>query len=237
VSERILVVEDDPLVGALVVLNLRAAGHEPERVGTFADADARLVPGRWALVVLDVMLPGGDGFELLRRARARGMTAPVLMLTARGEVAARVRGLDAGADDYLAKPFDVDELLARVRALLRRAVPVVPATERAAALHLAGGWVRLDTGEASTRDGPVVLSDRERRLLALFARSEEQPLSRADILEEVWGMDASPTDRTVDNFVVRLRRWFEPDPEHPVHFITLRGRGYLFRTGTPPAPR
>ena len=229
-GERILVVEDDPLVGAMVTLNLRAAGYDPARVETFAEADARLLPGAFALAVLDVMLPGGDGFELVRRARARGVAAPVLMLTARGEVSARVRGLDAGADDYLAKPFDVDELLARVRALLRRVAPEHPLPPPGE-LHLGGGWVRLDTGEARTREGTVLLSDRERRLLALFARSEGLPLSRADILEEVWGMDASPNDRTVDNFVVRLRRWFEADPERPAHFVTLRGRGYLFRSG------
>lgn len=230
---RVVVVEDDALVRSLLVLNLRSAGHDVVAAGSFAAGDAALATGDWALAVLDVMLPGGDGFDLLRRARARGATQPVLMLTARTEVAARVRALDDGADDYLAKPFDVDELLARVRALLRR----IGAPNGAAAsapppsdlLTLGPYRARLDTGEADTREGRVVLTEKELRVLALFARAEDQPLSRADILEDAWGMDAFPTDRTVDNFILRLRRLFEPDPEHPVHFVTLRGRGYLFR--------
>lgn len=230
----VVVVEDDALVRSLLVLNLRAAGHEVVAAGTFAEGDAVLAAGGWALAVLDVMLPGGDGFDLLRRARARGASQPVLMLTARTEIAARVRALDDGADDYLAKPFDVDELLARVRALLRRGGALVggvaaaptPSTD----LFTLGPYrARLDTGEADTREGRVILTEKELRVLALFARSEDQPLSRADILEDAWGMDAFPTDRTVDNFILRLRRLFEPDPEHPAHFVTLRGRGYLFR--------
>lgn len=232
--ERILVVEDDSLVRNLVVLNLLDAGHEVHAVGTFSEGDARLAEGGWSLAVLDLMLPGGDGFELVQRARARGQGFPLLMLTARGEVHAKVRALDSGADDYLPKPFDVEELLARVRALLRRAGGSVPAP--AQVLTIGSYQVRMDSGEALTREGPVVLSDKELRVLTLFARLENQPLSRADILEEAWGMDAFPTDRTVDNFILRLRRLFEPDPEHPIHFVTLRGRGYLFRRAPAPTP-
>ena len=232
-----LVVEDDALVRNLVLLNLRAKGHQAEGAATFAEGDSRLAAGGWDLAVLDVMLPGGDGFELVRRARGRGQGLPLLMLTARGEVAARVRALDAGADDYLPKPFDVEELLARVRALLRRArasgagspAPAASGEPSEPVLAMGTFRARLDTGEAHTREGPVVLTERELRVLHLFARNEEQVLSRADILEEAWGMDASPTDRTVDNFVLRLRRLFEDDPEHPARFVTLRGRGYLFR--------
>lgn len=232
--ERILVVEDDSLVRNLVVLNLLDAGHEVHAVGTFAEGDSRLAEGAWSLAVLDLMLPGGDGIELMKRVRARGHRFPLLMLTARAEVHAKVRALDSGADDYLPKPFDVEELLARVRALLRRAGASVPAPARL--LAIGSCTVHMDSGEALTREGPVVLSDGELRLLTLFARMENQPLSRADILEEAWGMDAFPTDRTVDNFILRLRRLFEPAPEHPEHFVTLHGRGYIFRRVPAPAP-
>jgi len=232
---RIVVVEDDALVRSLVTLNLVDAGHVVEAVGTWAEGRARLVAEGWTLAIVDIMLPGGDGFGLVREARAAGRTAPVLMLTARTGVRDKVRALDDGADDYLAKPFDVDELLARVRALLRRGgpadAPSAAAAHPPAEVQVGRYRVRLDTGEAESREGPVVLSEKEVRMVGLFVRNENQPLSRADILEEVWGMDASPTDRTVDNFILRLRRLFEEDPEHPALFVTLRGRGYLYRAG------
>jgi two-component system alkaline phosphatase synthesis response regulator PhoP len=174
------------------------------------------------------MMPGGDGFALTRHARDIGITAPILMLTARSDTSSKVRGLDAGADDYLPKPFDVNELLARVRALLRRASGrPVTAPPR---LVFANFWVRFDTGQAFTNEGEVSLSDKELRLMEVFSANENRALTRADLLEEVWGMDQFPTDRTVDNFILRLRKLFEPDPENPVHIVTLRGRGYLFRS-------
>jgi len=151
---------------------------------------------------------------------------PILLLTARADVPSRVRGLDCGADDYLAKPFDVQELLARVRAALRRASP---GPMRDTRLTLGTYWVRFDTGQAFTSEGLLSLSEKELRLMQLFANRPDEALSRADILEEVWGMDAFPTDRTVDNFIMRLRRLFEADPEAPTHLLTLRGRGYLFK--------
>ena len=180
------------------------------------------------LAILDVMLPGGDGFALTRYARDLGVTAPILMLTARSDTTSKVRGLDAGADDYLPKPFDVNELLARVRALLRRASGR-PASAPPR-LVFADYWVRFDTGQAFTNEGEVSLSDKELRLMEVFSANENRALTRTDLLEEVWGMDQFPTDRTVDNFILRLRKLFEPDPENPVHIVTLRGRGYLFRS-------
>ena len=225
--ERILVVEDEPLVRELVTLNLRHAGYTVESAADFPSGLAKLEAGGWDLAVLDVMMPGGDGFVLTARARAAGLRCPVLMLTARADTPSKVRGLDSGADDYLTKPFDVPELLARVRALLRRAQGNAGAVKPR--FELGVFWVRFDTGQAMTHEGELSLSDKELRLLELFVTHENRALSRADILEEVWGMDAFPTDRTVDNFILRLRRLFEPDPENPVHFVSLRGRGYLFR--------
>jgi two-component system, OmpR family, alkaline phosphatase synthesis response regulator PhoP len=227
VGETILVVEDEALVRELIVLNLRHAGYTVETGIDFESGLEKLLKGKWDIAVLDVMMPGGDGFTLTHKARAQGLSNPILMLTARGDTPSKVRGLDSGADDYLTKPFDVPELLARVRALLRRAQGKGAAPR--ARLELGALWVRFDTGQALTNEGELSLSDKELRMVELFATHENKALTRADILEEVWGMDAFPTDRTVDNFILRLRKLFEPDPENPVHFVTLRGRGYLFK--------
>jgi DNA-binding response OmpR family regulator len=225
-AEPILVVEDEPLVRDLIVLNLRHAGHTVTATGTYAEGVRLLTQEPPALAIVDLMLPDGDGFSLTRTARDRGITCPIMILTARSETPSKVRGLDCGADDYLTKPFDVPELLARVRALLRRASGEAPPPVR---VEFDRYWVRLDTGEALTNEGELTLSEKELRLVELFVRNEDRLLTRADILEEVWGMDVYPTDRTVDNFILRLRRLFEPQPETPVHFVTARGRGYLFR--------
>ncbi len=223
---RILVVEDEPLVRDLVALNLRHAGYDVSTAATWPEGLAAITRATFELALVDVMLPGGDGMDLVAKARAAGVACPVVMLTARGETAAKVRGLDSGADDYMTKPFDVPELLARVRALLRRA-----GRRPSTAPRFVWGpyWIRFDTGQAQTNEGEVTLSDKELRLMEQLVTHENRVLSRADLLEEVWGMDAFPTDRTIDNFVLRLRRLFEPDPENPVHLVTVRGRGYMFR--------
>jgi len=226
-ADRVLVIEDEALVRDLVVLNLKHAGYEVTAEGAFASGLKALTAPGIDLAIVDVMLPGGEGFALVRQARDEGVKCPILMLTSRSEVSSRVRGLDCGADDYLTKPFDVTELMARVRSLFRRAQGVVAATPKQ--LQVGKFWIRFDTGLALTNEGEVTLSDKELRLMELFARNEDRVLSRADVLEEVWGMDAFPTDRTVDNFVLRLRKLFESNPEDPGHIVTVRGRGYLFR--------
>jgi len=226
--DRIAIVEDERLVRELVAVNLRHAGYEILTAEDFEQGRELLARREYELAILDVMLPGGDGFALTRFARDQGINVPILMLTARSDTTSKVRGLDAGADDYLPKPFDVGELLARVRALLRRASGR-PATAPPR-LNFAIYWVRFDTGQAFTNEGEVSLSDKELRLMEVFAANENRALTRTDLLEEVWGMDQFPTDRTVDNFILRLRKLFEPDPENPTHIVTLRGRGYLFRS-------
>jgi two-component system alkaline phosphatase synthesis response regulator PhoP len=242
---RILVVEDEPLVRDLVALNLTHAGYDVVTAADFNDGLAKITGSAFDLAVVDVMLPGGDGLELTRRAREAGVACAILILTARGETTTKVRGLDVGADDYVTKPFDVPELLARVRALLRRSPGATAGATAGAASSsspssstpvgkVAFGegdryWVRFDSGRAMSNEGEVTLSDKELRLMEQLIAHENRVLSRADLLEEVWGMDAFPTDRTIDNFILRLRRLFEPDPENPVHLLTVRGRGYMFR--------
>ena len=149
------------------------------------------------------------------------------MLTARSDVGSKVRALDAGADDYLAKPFNVVEMVARVRALVRRsrAEREVPATQ---IVSFGAYRIDLDTREAETNSGTVVLGEKEVAMLALLVRADGAVLSRADIIEEVWGLDAFPVERTVDNYLVRLRKLFEPDPRSPRHILTVRGAGFRF---------
>jgi len=226
VAEKVLIIEDDALVRDLVSLNLTHAGFTVQEAVDYPAGLTGLLAGGYDLVLVDVQLPGGDGFTLTRTAREAGIRQPIIMLTSRGDVNSKVRGLDCGADDYVLKPFDVQELLARVRAALRRASASPMHDSR---LSIGPHWVRFDTGQASTTEGELSLSEKELRLMRLFANRPDEALSRADILEEVWGMDAFPTDRTVETFVMRLRRLFEADAEQPKHFVTLRGRGYLFK--------
>jgi two-component system alkaline phosphatase synthesis response regulator PhoP len=226
---RILLVEDEELIGRMVELNLRQEGFEVTWVKTGPEAERRAFSEPYDLMVLDAMLPGLSGFELARRLRAARETLPVLMLTALGQTADKVRGLEAGADDYLAKPFDLAELKARVRALVRRAQGArhVPSTH---VVRFGPFEVNFRTFEAVTREGRVALSEKEARLVEMFWRHRGETLSRADILEEVWGMNAFPTERTVDNVVVRLRKLFEEDPEQPRRIVSVRGQGYRFVT-------
>lgn len=228
-TQRILLVEDEALVREVVAANLRHQGYLVDAAETIAAATERWLKGGYDLAIVDVMLPDGEGFDLVELARARGTVIPIMMLTARDHTDDKVRGLEGGADDYLTKPFDVVELVARVKALLRRAESK-KAPEQRERYDLGERWVRLDTGEASTNEGTMTLSDKEMRLFRMFVRHDNELLSRADILEEVWGMDSFPTDRTVDNFVMRLRKLFEPSPDSPRHFVTLRGRGYMFKS-------
>ncbi|MFH1465712.1 MAG: response regulator transcription factor [Pseudomonadota bacterium] len=224
---RILLVEDDELVGTMVSMNLEADGHAVRwsRDGT---AGLTLATGEpFDLVILDISLPGQDGFSVLSGMRRRGIGTPVLMLTARSDVGSKVRALDAGADDYLAKPFDVAELVARVRAMVRRsrAEREVPADQ---VITFDRYRIDLNSREAITNEGPMVIGEKEAAILALLVRADGRVLSRADILEEVWGLDAYPVERTVDNYLVRLRRYFEPDPAQPCHILTVRGAGFRF---------
>ena len=227
-THRILLVEDDELIGTMVSVNLAHADHAVTWERTARGGLARLAAERFDLVLLDLMLPDGSGLEVARAARRQGVTTPVLMLTVRGDVHAKVEALDEGIDDYLTKPFEMDELLARVRALIRRgqAAGEVPSTAR---LHVAHGVLDVDALCFTDRAGRShPLTEKEAALLALLVRNAGRTLSRQDVLEEVWGMDRLAPERTVDNFILRLRRVVEVDPEDPRHVTTVRGRGYRF---------
>ena len=230
-SAQVLVVEDDPHLAAGVVENLRAEGYAVSVAPDGEQALAWLAQHGCALIILDVMLPGADGLSVCRTLRARGNTTPVLFLTARGDPADRVRGLEAGGDDYLAKPFHLQEFLLRVRAILRRWdwYRSASATSATAVLSFGGNEVDFRAFRARAWNGEAQeLTEKEAMILKVLAQQPGQIVSREDLLERVWGYDVFPSTRTVDNFILRLRKRFERDPANPRHFLTVWGVGYRF---------
>ena len=228
---RVLVVEDDPHIAAGVVENLRAEGYDVHTVNDGQLALDWLRQEQCGLVLLDVMLPSVDGFTVCRTLRSEGNSTPVLFLTARGDPADRVHGLEAGGDDYLAKPFHLQELLLRVRAILRRWDWYRNASASAAdaVLHFAGNEVDFRAFRARSWNGVTQeLTEKEAMILKVLAEHPGEIVSREDLLERVWGYDVFPSTRTVDNFILRLRKRFERDPTNPRHFLTVWGVGYRF---------
>jgi DNA-binding response OmpR family regulator len=222
-GESILVVEDDRSLREGLAMNFRLRGY---RVVTAATGDEGLRAAfdeRPDLVVLDLMLPGVDGLEILQELRSREVFVPVLILSARDRLQDKVRGLEIGADDYMTKPFQLPELVARVEAMLRRRRGV-----RRAAAALGFGEVRIDreARRVTVRGSEVPLSAREFDLLLLFALSPGLAFSREAILEKVWGWGFEGTARTVDNFIRSLRQKVEADPARPRHLVTVRHVGY-----------
>jgi len=223
---RILLVEDEPALRRTLTDRLASEGYAVEEAGDGDEGFTRAAGEHFDLVILDVMLPGKGGFDVCRDLRQRGVATPVLMLTARGDVVDRVVGLKLGADDYLTKPFEMAELLARVEARLR-ARPPAAATHRETYRF---GPVEVDFRRAEvTREGhPVELSAKEFQLLRYFVEHRGATLSRDELLNGVWGYDAMPNTRTVDVHVAWLRRKLEPIPRRPQFILTLHGLGYKF---------
>jgi len=222
---RILIVEDDRAIALGLRLNLRRDGHDV-RIAQDGETGLRMaLEPDVDLIVLDVMLPGLNGYELLKEVRKQGSTASVLMLTAKGMESDKILGLKLGADDYLSKPFGLGELLARVEALLRRR-PAAP--EKSAVIRFGQVEVDLDRQIVMREGSTVDVSPQEFRVLRLFLTSNGRALSRDDILARCWGAEYEGTPRTVDNFVRSLRVKLEANPEEPRHFLTVRGHGYRF---------
>ena len=220
---RILLIEDEASLRAALVPLLEDAGYRV-RVATDGPGGLdRALAEPFDLILLDIMLPGLDGFSICRELRRRGRRIPVLMLTARGAVDDRVRGLDCGADDYLVKPFSGAELLARVRALLRRAAPEArgPVSSRI-------GEVTVDFQKRECRRGEqtIALTAREFRVLEVLAAAAGAPVGREEILDKAWEFNAFPTNRAVDNLILALRQKIEPAPAEPRHLLTVHGVGY-----------
>jgi DNA-binding response OmpR family regulator len=230
---RLLLIEDDALIGEMIRLNLRQEGYEVTWSRDGVEATKLVLGGQFDMMLLDVMLPGRMGYDIARDAREAGITQPILMLTARSDTPSKVTGLDAGADDYLTKPFHMPELLARVRALLRR--PGAEGdTSSSPQVTLGQLTVNLDTGQAETLAGPGQLTVGERRLLELLSRRRSQELTPEEIAEELRHAGLSATDYVtspdgVRKAIHRLRKLFEPEPERPRHFVHA-DRGYRFES-------
>ncbi len=228
-SKRILLVEDDDHISKLLCMHLRDEGHTVEHA---ADGDAgmrMLGEGTWDILVLDLMLPGIDGLEICKRARAMARYVPIIITSARSSEVHRILGLELGADDYLAKPFSMLELVARVKALLRR-TDALARNARLDAGHLESHGLMLDPiARSAGLDGKSLdLTPREFDLLYFFARHPDRVFSRLNLLNEVWGYSHDGYEHTVNTHINRLRTKIEADPANPKRILTVWGRGYKF---------
>jgi len=217
---RILVIEDEPDLLRGLALNRKAEGYA---VLTASSGDAGIEQAlreRPELILLDVMLPGMNGLDVCRELRRKGFDAPIIMLTAKAEEVDRVVGLEIGADDYVTKPFGIRELLARIRARLRRHVP------SAAGLRLGPVEIDFDKHEATRGGQRIELTGKEFDVLRLLAQHRGDIVTRDRLLEEVWGYETYPTTRTVDNHILRLRQKLEEDPSNPRYILSIYGEGY-----------
>jgi DNA-binding response OmpR family regulator len=227
---RILIVEDESHLATGIKFNLEMEGYEAVVVGDGPAALALLVPpfpgGSFDLVVLDVMLPGLDGFAVAEAARKGGNRTPILMLTAKGLPTDVVQGLEAGADDYLPKPFDLGVLLARIKGLLRRLEWAKDETEEPELVQIGQAKVDFRNLEVRVEEQTYHLTLLETMLLKLLVHNAGQVVSKGEILKKVWNLSPETETRAIDNFIVRLRRYLEPNPRFPRYLHTVRGAGY-----------
>lgn len=233
---RILLIEDDAHIAEGLKLNLSLQGYEAAIAGTGTEGLRMWKEYNPHMVVLDIMLPGLDGLAVLRHIRVEDEKLPVLILSAKGAPDDRIKGFSCGVDDYLAKPFHLEEFLLRIERLLTRASwnrdrtdgvgPEKPGETQKYAFG--ANTIDFTTLTAECRQGTLHLTEQEARLLRIFIANRGKPLSRKSLLELGWGYSGVTTTRTVDNFIVRLRKYFEDDPQNPLYFRSLRSVGYLF---------
>lgn len=224
IERSILLVEDDPALALGLSDTLRFEGYRVVHTSKGEEAIELARSEDINCVILDLMLPDINGYQVCETIRANDPVLPILMLTARGQEADKIRGLEAGADDYVTKPFSIGELVARIRALFRRAGRTV----RPSSAEIRIGDLNIETIAQTLTRGTekTQLSFYEVELLKFLWERRGEPVSRDEILEKIWGLEAGPNNRTVDNFIVKLRRKIEPKPDRPVHILTVYGVGY-----------
>jgi len=223
---RILIAEDEPLIAGALEDDLVLEGYEVTVVADGLLASKRATQEPFDLIVLDVMLPGRDGFDICRDVRSAGLHTPILMLTARAQEVEKVYAFEMGADDYVTKPFGPKELRARIKALLRRAGGSNAAASPSASFRFGDVELDFDRGEVRRQGRPVDVTLTEFKLLTAFARNAGRVLGRQQLLDAAWGPGMVLSDRAVDNHIVNLRRKIEPDPAEPRYLISVRGLGY-----------
>jgi len=225
---RVLLVEDELNLANPLRFNLEQEGHHVRWTASGREALEWQQTEHFDLIILDVMIEEIDGFEVARRVRQRDPKIPILMLTARTTTADRVQGLALGADDYLTKPFHLKELLLRVRRMLERARWYAPGRAPSREVEIGACRVNLETLQGEGPRGSLQLTALEADLVAVLTAEPNRVHSRAELLERVWGYASDVETRTVDNFISRLRRYFEDEPDQPRHFVAVRGRGYMY---------
>ena len=223
---RILLVEDEDAIRDLLKLNLELEGYEVETAANGKDALKKINGAHYDLLILDIMLPEVSGLQIAEHFRLNDRETPILMLTAKDTSADRITGLKLGADDYLTKPFVLEELLLRIQNLLRRSQKGAILSTDTYAFN--GNEINFVNYSASTPNGNIELTKKEALLLKLLIDRKNEVVSRQQILQTVWGYDVYPSTRTIDNFILSFRKYFETNPKEPVYFHSIRGVGYKF---------
>ena len=222
---RILIVEDEIRMRKGLQDNLEYEGYQVDFARDGEEGQKKILENVYDLILLDVMLPGKSGFDVCKEVRSRGVTCPILMLTAKGEEIDRVLGLELGADDYITKPFSLRELLARIKAALRRSSGTI---KDGALVTMGKLQINFNSYEAYAGDQNINMTHKEYEILKYFWQHRNETVSRDQLLNEVWGYDQSTTTRTVDNFILKLRQKIEIDPVNPRHILTVYGLGYKY---------
>lgn len=225
-SYSILIVEDEPNMRLGLKDNLEFEGYSVELAEDGAEGLDKILKKPYDLIIMDVMMPKMSGLDACKKARESGIEAPILLLTAKSEEIDKVIGLELGADDYVTKPFSLRELLARIKAILRRATLRQEPASKSAEMKVGRLTVNFDTYTSYDSNGQVRMSHKEYAILQYLLGKKNETVSRYDLLEKVWGYEESPTTRTVDNFIVKLRQKVETDPNDPRIILTVHGTGY-----------
>jgi DNA-binding response OmpR family regulator len=226
--KTILLVEDDRHLADGLTMHLEAEGYQVVSVFEGSEVQETFRNGNFDLILMDIMLPGIDGLTLCKKLRHDGHTTPILFLTARDQQDEKIAGLLAGGDDYITKPFNIQELLARIQGIFRRQAWLAAKEAEDGEYSFDGRHINFRTFEAAGPGGKVRLTQKECMLVKYLVEREGEVISRDQLLDAVWGYHTFPTSRTIDNFIVRLRRIFEDDSNAPVYFQTIRGVGYRF---------
>ncbi len=231
-STRVLIADDEEHILEGLKMNLELEGYWVETATDGEEALKLFEKERFDLIVLDVMMPKLDGYRVCEIIRVENSEVPIMFLTAKNSGSDRVHGLKIGADDYLTKPFNLEEFLLRVEKLLNRKVPGPDADNKENILRFGQNRINFRTFEIETFAGEKKsITAREAKLLKLLTSRDGEPVSRNTILETVWGYDVYPSTRTIDNFILAFRKYFEPDPKNPRYFLSIRGVGYKFTSG------